>query len=456
MDFITGRSLSRRTVLRGAGAALALPFLDAMTPAARLSAIGSARAEPPPHRFVAYYTPNGQAMEYWTPKGEGRDFELSEILQPLEAFRDDLIVPTGLHASWDFGHDGAPTHFLTGMTGLGLNEEGRQDNTSLLAETSMDQMLARRFEKETQLGSLELSLDGPPNAGTCAVLNCAYTHSFSWRSPTQPLPMENHPRTVFERLFGDSGSTDRRSRELRLGLQKSLLDSVLDRLRSLQRELGPEDQRNLDQYTESVRDVERRIELAEQQLDVDLPVVGQPQGIPDELEDHLELLLDLQLLALQGDITRVSTMMIGREVNARPYPQIGVPEAWHPLSHHQNRPELIARMSIINRYHVELFSRYLTKLRNTPDGDGSLYDHTTLLYGSGMSNSQRHSANNLPLLLVGGGNGRLNGGQHIVYEGDPSHANLLVTLMDKFDMPVEKVGGSTGRLPIDGETFGEI
>ena len=227
-------------------------------------------------------------------------------------------------------------------------------------------------------------------------------------------------------------------------------------MRSLQRELGPEDQRNLDQYTESVRDVERRIELAEQQLDVDLPVVGQPQGIPDELEDHLELLLDLQLLALQGDITRVSTMMIGREVNARPYPQIGVPEAWHPLSHHQNRPELIARMSIINRYHVELFSRYLTKLRNTPDGDGSLYDHTTLLYGSGMSNSQRHSANNLPLLLVGGGNGRLNGGQHIVYEGDPSHANLLVTLMDKFDMPVEKVGGSTGRLPIDGETFGEI
>jgi hypothetical protein len=456
MEFITGKAISRRTVLRGAGAALALPFLDAMLPS-RLSAFGSPRRDGiPPHRFVAYYTPNGQAMEYWTPKGVGRDFELSEILQPLEAFKDDLIIPTGLQASWNFNHAGGPTCFLTGMTGASLNDDVRPDNTSLLAETSMDQILARRFENETQLGSLELSLDGPPNAGTCAILNCAYTHSFSWRSPTQPLPMENHPRTVFERLFGDSGSTDRLARERRLVQQKSLLDSVTDKLRKLQRELGVEDQRNLEQYTESVRDVERRIGLAEEQLDVDLPMVSQPQGIPNELEDHLELLLDLQLLALQGDVTRVSTMMIGREVNARPYPQIGVPEAWHPLSHHQNRPDLIARLSIINRHHVELFSRYLTKLRDTPDGDGSLYDHTTLLYGSGISNSQQHAGNNLPILLAGGGNGRLSGGQHLVFEDEPSHANLLHTLMDKFDVPVESVGGSTGPLPLDVDTLGGI
>ena len=455
MDFVTGKAISRRAVLRGAGAALALPFLDAMSPA-RLTASASAKSGRAPHRFVAYYTPNGQAMEHWTPTGVGRDFELSEILQPLGAFKNDLIIPTGLDASWNFNHAGGPTCFLTGMNGPSMRDSDRPDSSTLLAETSMDQILAREFGKETQLGSLELSLDGPPNAGTCAILNCAYTHSFSWRSPTQPLPMENHPRTVFERLFGDTGSTSRGGRAQRLRQQKSLLDSVQDKLRALHRELGPTDQQNLEQYTESVRDVERRIELAEQQLDIDLPEVNQPQGIPNELEAHLELLLDLQILGLQGDITRVSTMMIGREVNARPYPQIGVPEAWHPLSHHQNRPALIAHMAKINRYHVELFSRYLTKLRETPDGDGSLYDHTTLLYGSGISNSQRHSGNNLPLLVVGGGNGRLKGGQHLVYEAGTTHANLLHTLMDKFDIPVDGVGASTGRLPLEFDTLGEI
>lgn len=450
MDFITGKHISRRTVLRGAGAALALPFLDAMAPA-RLRAGGAPK---PPHRFLAYYTPNGQSMEYWTPTGEGRDFELSEILQPLEGFKDRIIVPTGLDASWNFNHAGGPTCFLTGVTGKARGEAGSVDNTDLIAETSIDQILAREWARETQLGSLELSLDGPPNAGTCAILNCAYTHSISWRSPTQPLPMENHPRTVFERLFGDTGTTKRGPREQRLLQQESLLDSVTEKLRALKRELGPQDQRNVDQYTEAVRDVERRIEVAEQQLDVDLPAMDQPQGIPEALEDHLGLLLDMQLLAFQADITRVSTMMIGREVNARPYPQIGVPEAWHPLSHHGNRPDLIAYVSKINRYHVELFTRYLTKLSETPDGDGSLLDHMTALYGSGISNSQRHAGENLPLVVVGGGNGRLKGGQHIRYDGGPTHANLLATLMDKLDMPMDKVGGSTGRLPID--TLGEL
>ena len=210
----------------------------------------------------------------------------------------------------------------------------------------------------------------------------------------------------------------------------------------------------MEQYTEAVRDVERRIQVAEQQLDVDLPNMEQPQGIPETLEDHLELLLDMQILAYQADITRVSTMMIGREVNARPYPQIGVPEAWHPLSHHGNRPDIVKYLAKINRYHVELFTRHLTKLSRTPDGDGSLLDSITGLYGSGISNSQRHAGDNIPLVVVGGGNGKLNGGQHIRYEGGPTHANLLATLMDKMEMPMDKIGGSTGRLPID--TLGEL
>lgn len=449
MNFITGKLISRRRVLRGAGAALALPFMDAMSPAGLWSKSPAREVAKPAHRFLAYSLPNGQAMPHWTPKGVGRDFELSEILEPLEPFKDQLIALTGLEASWNYNHPGASTCFLTGMTGKGRREPGRLDETDLLAETSMDQILAREFGKETQRASLELSLDGPPTAGTCAILNCAYTNSISWRSPTQPQPMESHPRTVFEMLFGDTGTTDRTAREKRLRQQKSILDAVMEELSDLKRELGAEDQRQVDQYTEAVRDVERRIGLAESQLDLELPVMDQPEGIPEALEDHLELLLDLQLLAFQTDLTRVSTFMVGRELNGRPYPQIGVPEAWHPLSHHRNIPELIARLAIINRYHVELFARYLTKLRNTPDGDGSLLDHMTILYGSGMSNSQRHAGDNLPLLVVGGGNGRLKGGQHLKYDDQPSHANLLLTLLDKFDVPVDKVGGSTGPLELD-------
>ena len=449
MDYITGKFISRRTMLQGAGAALALPFLDAMSPARLWSQSRAGAAATSPHRFLAYYLPNGQAMPHWTPKGEGRDFELSEILEPLEPFKDQLIAFTGLEASWNYNHPGASTCFLTGMNHKARGEAGALNETDLLAETSMDQILARELGKETQRASLELSLDGPPTAGTCAILNCAYTNSISWRSPTQPLPMESHPRTVFEMLFGDTGTTDRTAREKRLRQQKSILDAVMESLSGLKRELGAQDQRQVDQYTEAVRDVERRIELAESQLDVDLPVMEQPQGVPVELEDHLELLLDLQLLAFQTDLTRVSTFMVGRELNARPYPQIGVPEAWHPLSHHNNIPELIARLATINRYNVDLFARYLTKLRETPDGDGSLLDHMTILYGSGMSNSQRHAGNNLPLLVVGGGNGRLQGGRHLKYDDQPSHANLLHTLLDKFDVPLERPGGSTGPLPID-------
>jgi hypothetical protein len=441
MSFITSKALPRRTVLRGIGATMALPFLEAMVPT--LSVTGKAAARPT-NRFLTFYVPNGMAMEYWTPKGEGAAFELSPIMEPLAAYRDQLLAISGLHANWNYIHAGASGSFLTGTTRGGRNE------VEIIADVSIDQLLAREFAKETQLGSLELALDGPANAGACTgILSCAYTHTISWKSETQPLPMEHNPRAVFEKLFGDSGSTERAAREARMRQHKSILDSVMDKLASLQKSLGSQDQVKVNEYTEAIRDVERRIQRAEEQRDVELPFMEQPQGIPPVFEDHLALMLDLQILAFQSDLTRVISFMIGKEQSARPYPQIGVPEAHHPLSHHGDVPELIAHMSKINRYHTELFSKYLAKLRATPDGDGTLLDHMTILYGSGISNSTRHAGDNLPILVVGGGAGKIKGGRHLKYTDHESLANLLVTLMDKMGVPVDKVGGSTGRLPID-------
>src|SRR5213596_2399080 len=440
MAFLT-KSLPRRTVLRGLGATMALPFLEAMLPAFPLRGLAGAK---PVHRFQAFYVPNGMAMEYWRPKGEGRAFELSPILEPLAPYRNQMLVLSGIKANWNYIHAGASGSFLTGTARGGRNE------IEIIADVSMDQLLARHFANDTQVASLELSMDAPANAGACTGnLSCVYTHTLSWRSATQPLPMEWNPRAVFEKLFGDSGSTDRKAREARLRQHKSILDSVTEKLADLKKELGPGDQVKVDEYTESVRDVERRIQTAEQQGGVELPAMKQPQGAPPVFEDHLALMLDLQLLAFQSDITRVISFMIGKEQSARPYPQVGVPEAHHPLSHHDNAPELVAKMSKINRYHVELFSKYLAKLRGTMDGDGSLLDHMMILYGSGISNSQQHAGVNLPLMLVGGGAGTLKGGRHLLYKDRPSNANLLVSLMDKMGVPVEKVGGSNGKLNID-------
>ncbi len=440
MSFLT-KSLSRRTVLRGMGATVALPFLEAMLPAFSLKGHAAGKAA---HRFLAFYTPNGMAMEYWTPKGVGTSFELSPIMQPLAPFKDQMIALSGIKANWNYIHAGASGSFLTGTARGGTTE------IEIVADTSIDQMLAKHFSSETQLGSLEMSMDVPANAGACTgQLSCAYTHTLSWKSPTQPLPMEWNPRAVFEKLFGDTGSTDRTAREQRLRQHKSILDSVNDKLTTLKNELGAGDRTKVNEYTEAVRDVERRIEMAERQIDLELPTLDQPQGAPAEFEDHLQLMLDLQILAFQSDLTRVISFMISKEQSARPYPQIGVPEAHHPLSHHNNIPELIATMSKINTYHATLFAKYLTKLRATQDGDGSLLDHMTILYGSGISNSTQHSGENLPLLVMGGGAGTLKGGRHLQFTDKPTIGNLLVTLMDKMGVPVDHVGGSTGKLPLD-------
>src|SRR5262245_38709315 len=346
--FISRMSLPRRTVLRGLGAALALPFLDAMVPA---FVPGVRAAAKPAHRFLAFYVPNGMAMEYWTPKGEGSAFELSPVLEPLAPFRDQMLVLSGLKANWNYIHAGASGSFLTGTVRGGRNE------VEIVADVSMDQLLARHFAKETQVASLELAIDPPANAGACTGnLSCVYTHTLSWRSPTQPLPMEWNPRAVFEKLFGDSGSTGRAAREARLRQHKSILDSVSAKLADLKKELGAADQNKVDDYAEAIRDVERRVQKAEEQSAIQLPAMEQPQGTPPAFEDHLALMLDLQLLAFQSDLTRVISFMLGKEQSARPYPLIGVPEAHHPLSHHNNVPELIAQMSKINRYHTQLFS----------------------------------------------------------------------------------------------------
>ncbi len=441
MNFLTGKAISRRHVLRGLGTAVALPFLDAMVPA---SVYGGQAVAKPVHRFQAFYVPNGMAMEYWTPEGEGRDFKLSPILEPLGAFRDRMLVLSGLNATWVAAHAGASGSFLNGVP------QGGSHETDVVADVTMDQMLAREFGKETQLASLELSIDPPANAGVCSLnLSCIYTYTLSWRGVRQPLPTEYNPRSLFERLFGDSGSTERGAREARLRQHKSIMDSVTDELARLNGEIGPGDRIKVDEFAESIRDVERRIERAEAQIDLEIPEMAQPQGVPGNFEDHMELMTDMQLLALQSDLTRVITFMVGAEQSARPYPQIDVPEAHHPLSHHNNDPARIAHMSRINRYHVELFSKYVAKLKATPDGDGSLLDNMTILYGSGISNSHRHAGDNLPILLVGGGAGIWTGGRHIRYTDRPWLANLLVTLMDKFELPVENIGASTGSLPIE-------
>lgn len=377
-------------------------------------------------------------MEYWSPKTEGRGYALTPILEPLAPFRDRMLVLSGIRANWNYIHAGASGSFLTGTARGGRNE------IEIIADVSMDQLLARHFARQTQLGSLEMAIDPPANAGACTGnLSCVYTHTLSWKSATQPLPMEWNPRAVFEKLFGDAGTTDTRARMARMRQHKSILDSVNEKLTSLKRELGAADQTKVDAYTEALRDVERRIERAEK-MSAGLPEMPQPEGAPASFEEHVTLMLDLQLLAFQSDLTRVISFMLGKEQSARPYPQIGVPEAHHPLSHHENVPELIAHMSKINRYHTEIFAKYLARLRATPDGDGSLLDHTTILYGSGISNSDRHSGENLPLLLLGA----VDGGRHLHFRDKPSIANLLLTLMNRLGVPVERLGGSTGMIDL--------
>ncbi len=439
--FVTKKTISRRTILRGAGTALALPLLDAMIPA-----FAPAATTTPVKRFGVVYHPNGVIYDKWLPTGAGSNFELSPTLKGLEPFKDKLIVVTGLFSDpaepyGDGGgdHSRACGSYLTGV-------HVKKSDSIVENAVSMDQIAAKAFERDTQLSSLQMTADENSLLGSCDLgYSCAYSSTVSWLTPTLPLMAENNPRVLFERMFGSSDSTDARVRAARLKQDRSLIDSVNDRVGQLQRKLGTADNRKVNDYLAALRDVERRIQKAEEQSSKQLPDVHQPAGIPDNFVDQVRLLYDLQLLAYQSDLTRVITFLYGREQTGRPYPQIGVPEPHHPLTHHQNDPVKMEKCTRIQRHHIELFAEYLEKLRNTPDGDGSLLDHVILLFGSGISNSDRHTHGPLPTFLVGGGAGTLKGGRHLIYPEHTPLTNLQLTLLNKLGVPAEKLGDSNGQ-----------
>jgi len=437
------KAISRRTILRGLGATVALPLLDAMVPA--LTAVAQTPAKGVKRLGVVYH-PNGVIYEHWLPKGTGANFELSRTLAGLQPFKDQLLVVTNLFMDYaealgDGGgdHSRASGGYLNGV-------HVKKSDTVLEAGISMDQIAATAFERETQLSSLQLQMDDNSLVGSCDVgYSCAYSSTLSWLTPTLPLMAENNPRVVFERLFGASDSTDPAVRAARLRQDRSILDSVMDRVKQLQRQLGAADNARVNDYMTSLRDIERRIQKTEEQSAKDVPDIARPAGIPEGFDEHARLLYDLQLLAYQADVTRVITFMYGREQSPRPYPQIGVPEPHHALTHHQNDPVKMEKCARIQQYHLKLFTDYLEKLRNTPDGDGSLLDHMIILYGSGISNSDRHTHGPLPTFVVGGGGGALKGGRHLVYPEHTPLTNLQLTLLNLLGVPAERIGDSTGQ-----------
>jgi hypothetical protein len=442
---ITGKAIPRRTMLRGLGATLALPLLDGMVPAlAGLSAQARTAAKPV-HRFGVMYVVNGMIMESWTPAAEGAGYALTPALAALAPHREHLSVLTGLACVPSPGRPGgahakASTRFLTDVS-------PPTSETWLDAGVSVDQILANEAGKHTQLASLELAIESGETAGACDVgFACAYTNTISWRSANTPLPTEHNPRVVFERMFGDSGSTTPAARRARIAQDRSILDSVVAEASRLGGSLGPGDRVKLVEYLDAIRDVERRIARAEEQSARELPVVDHPAGVPDNFDDHVKLMCDLQVLAYQADLTRVVTFMLGREFSGVTFPQIGVPDAHHPITHHQQEPEKIVKVAKINAYQVTKFAYLLDRMRATQDGDGTLLDHATLLYGTGMGDCNAHDPRNIPLLLAGGGTGHLKGGRHIRFPKETPLANLHLTLLDKFGVNVERLGDSTGRI----------
>ena len=436
---VTNKAIPRRTVLRGLGATLALPLLDAMVPA-----FAAQTAAPPAPRLGVVYVPNGMMMDAWTPATEGAGFDFMPTMKSLEPFRKRLLVLSGLHGVDSEGpHARASTRFLTGVPSK------RADGSDLQAAVSMDQIAARVQGQHTQLASLELAIDGRDFAGSCDDgFSCAYTNTIAWSGAATPLPMENNPRIVFERLFGDTGSTSTLVRRARLMRDASLLDSVTDRVAELQRAVGPQDRTKIEQYLNAVRDVERRITKAEQQSARELPAMDQPAGIPSTFREHARLMYDLMALAYQTDLTRVVTFMLGREITGRTYAEIGVPDAHHPISHHQSDPDKFVKLKKINAYHVSLFASFLEKLEATADGDGTLLDRVMLIYGAGMADPNSHASRNLPIVLAGGGVVK-QGDRHMKYSADTPLANLHLTLLDRMGVPIDRLGHSTGRLPIE-------
>ena len=434
---ITKKALPRRTFLRGVGATLALPLLDAMVP----SLTGFAATPANPVRRLGFiYLPMGAHMPVWTPAGSGKLTELSPSLQSLAPVIDHLTVFTNmeLRKAYPGTHATSNAAFLSAATAKWT------ESSDYYLGTTVDQVAAKQLGQDTRLPSLELAMDLLHTVGQCDNgYACVYQNNLSWSSPTTPLPAEAHPRVAFERLFGDGGTAEARRADLRR--KASLLDWVTEDIARLQRRLGPEDRTRVNQYLDTIREVERRIQKAESAtVDSPLPDLDRPVGVPAAYADHAKLMFDLQVLALQGDVTRVITFQLARETSNRAYNEIGVSEPHHPLTHNGGNPEKLAKVAKINAFHVSLLAYYLDKLNSTKDGDGSLLDHSLILFGSGMSNSDIHDHVNLPILVAGGAAGKARGGRHVRYAEPTPLANLHLTLLERVGVHVDSFGDSSG------------
>lgn len=441
---ITKMSLPRRTFLRGIGATVALPFLDAMRPA--LSATTKGAVEPV-QRLGFVYIPNGAFHEAWTPKTEGTNFELSPTLKPLERFRDSVVVVSNLaHRQLESLGDGGGDHSRSSAGWLSGVHAKRTEGADVHVGTTADQIAAKIIGQTTPLSSLEIALDASDIVGHCdAGYSCSYINSVSWRTPTTPNPMERNPRVVLERLFGDGDSAAERVREMQT--DRSLLDSVTQDVGRLQRTLGAQDRNRVTEYLDAIRETERRIQKTEEyNSSQDLTVPERPVSIPEDFQTHAKIMIDLQVLAYQADLTRVSTFAFGREATYRTFPAIGVFDGHHALSHHQNDAQKLAKLAKVNQYQVETFAYYLERLQAAPDGDGNLLEHTLLLYGSGMSDGNLHNHSPLPLVLAGGAGGRLKGNRHLRCPPETPMTNLLVSMLGMVGVPIERLGDSTGPL----------
>jgi hypothetical protein len=443
---ITRKSVSRRALLQGLGASLALPLLDAMIPAMAATRLTAAK---PVVRLGFIYVPNGIIQKAWLPAATGTDYEVLSTMKPLEPFRNQMLVLSNLmqRGGRALG-DGAGDHARAGASWLTGIQPKKTEGLDITAGISVDQLAAREFGKVTQLGSLEIGLEEPNLAGGCdSGYSCAYTNTVSWRTPTMPNPMEINPRAVFERLFGDGDSTDAASRIKRMQEDRSILDFVREDVSRLESGLGARDKSKLDEYLEAIRDIERRIQKAEEQsATMKLPVMERPASIPDEFEDHAKLMSDLMVIAFQTDMTRVVTFMMAREGSNRSYRSIGVSDGHHSVTHHQNDPDKIAKVMKIDQLHTKTFAYLVDRMKSTPDGDGTLLDHAMLLYGSSISDGNAHTHHDLPLVLAGGAAGQIKGGRHVRYAPETPMNNLLLTMLDKAGIPGEKFGDATGEI----------
>jgi len=442
MNFLSGKHINRRMLLRGAGAAIAMPLLDAMRPA--LAAPAKTRNA---GRLAVVYVPNGIVMKDWLIEKPGTDFAFTRILQPLEKYRDDIVVVSGLsnHAAQKAkggGHAKASGSFLS------CAPPKYTAGADVRAGVTFDQIAAQKFATETRVPSLQIGCEDARMIGNCDTgSSCAYTNSLSWKNEETPLAVEVNPRSVFERLFGTvDPSLDPATRARRALYKKSILDLTRENTKTLVGSLGAQDKRKMDEYLTSIREVETRIEKAEK--DPEIPLGEKPSGIPFAYAEYVKLMFDLQVVAFQSDISRVSTMMLGREGSVRTYPEIGVPDPHHPLTHHRGHPDFIEKVTKINCFHVELFSYFLERLKATPDGDGTLLDHSTILYGAALSDGNQHSNHNLPLVVAGHAGGQ-KGGRHVAAKAMTPAANLFVNMLDRVGVPTETFGDSTGRLDLD-------